>query len=156
MGQRRTGPPWSEASSSPPAPPDRPGRYRDQSILGRGPDFQEPEGDCFRACVASLLDLPLEDVPHFATFGVEGGWLLECRRWLKERGLTIIFTDEPPPAGCLAIASGPTPRGAEHAVVVRGQELVHDPHPSRAGLSCATSAFYILPLDPLRCRPARS
>ncbi len=35
----------------------------------------ETYGDCYRACIASLLDLGLDDVPHFydrITLGMDG------------------------------------------------------------------------------------
>lgn len=45
-------------------------------------------GDCHRACIASILELPLEEVPHFCDGGkkVEGA---DCpvRPWLAERGM---------------------------------------------------------------------
>jgi len=41
---------------------------------GRSDDSHVP-GDCFKCCVASILELPYEDVPHF----VAGEWLVAPR-----------------------------------------------------------------------------
>lgn len=43
-------------------------------------------GDCMRACVASLFELPLEDVPHFVE---RDTWYGDWINWLNDRGLTI-------------------------------------------------------------------
>jgi len=43
-------------------------------------------GDCLRACVCSLLELPIEAVPNFAECGFFDG----LDKWLDERGLLFI------------------------------------------------------------------
>ncbi len=104
-------------------------------------------GDCFRCCVATLLDLPRDDVPHFAG-GPDGAaaWVVRTQEWLAQRGLLYIqVTDFVWPwvrglSAPLVIAGGKSPRGVKggHAVVVEvtcnGWRLIHDPHPSRAGI----------------------
>lgn len=45
-----------------------------------------PDGNCFAACVATLLELPLEAVPDFKGDGWYDAWL----EWLKLRNLTFI------------------------------------------------------------------
>lgn len=90
-------------------------------------------GDCMRTAVASLLDLPTEAVPHFVLFDGPGEWFTVFNMWLKGRGLVIKplakgNVDRP----CLAI--GMSPREVEHVVVWGPEGLLHDPHPSRAGL----------------------
>ena len=49
-----------------------------QSIVD--PDY----GDCERACIATLFDLELEDVPNFILFGRD--WGLEYQRFLNSIG----------------------------------------------------------------------
>lgn len=90
-------------------------------------------GDCMRTAVAALLDLPTEAVPHFVLFEAPGVWFQVFNMWLEGRGLRI----KPLARGavdrqCLAI--GMSPRGVEHVVVWGPDGLVHDPHPSRAGI----------------------
>lgn len=93
-------------------------------------------GNCLQAAVASALDLPLDEVPHFAE--VEDWWraLVE---FVQERGSNVVLrpaSDGPP---VLGLAFGQSPRGVMHAVVCRDGEVVWDPHPSRDGLSSVSS-----------------
>lgn len=103
-------------------------------------------GDCFRACVATLLDLPALEVPHFCRRPDPAvQWLKRTQDWLARRGLLYVEVNAVPwaylqrPRRPLVIAGGKSPRGAfGHNVVGEisrdGFRLVHDPHPSRAGL----------------------
>lgn len=95
-------------------------------------------GDCFRACVASILELPLSEVPHFNQLAADAGdvmeWSTLFAQWCGERGVDFYSTeaDAKPPGW--AIMSGPAGRGPLHSVVAFCGEMKHDPHPSRAGL----------------------
>ncbi len=114
----------------------------DQTIFGA------PQGNCLPACIASILEYPLEEVPHFG----DTTWVATLAVWLAPRGLyPIIATlpnDDWRPAG-FHILAGKSPRGDFlHAVVARGAEIVHDPHPSRAGLLTVVDATLLVPLDP--------
>jgi hypothetical protein len=109
----------------------------DQTTLG-GKDAEPPteRGDCLRACIASLLELDPQEVPHFAAS--DEPWSVTMNDWLGPRGLyaagfCLAQEDEPPVP---RIRVGPSPRGDWcHAVVVDADGSEHDPHPSRAGLS---------------------
>lgn len=56
-------------------------------------------GDCFKCCVASILELPYEDVPHFVnrevtTTDLDGtvhalDWLTGVNLWLQRRGYPL-------------------------------------------------------------------
>lgn len=50
------------------------------------PVFQDKIDNCFQACVASILDLPLLDVPHFQ----EGVMALSDHRWTQERWDAVV------------------------------------------------------------------
>lgn len=121
----------------------------DQTIFGA------PNGNCFAACVASILELPLEDVPNFCA---RDGWFLALRDWLKPHGLFPMAFDDVNDetfeyiGDALSIVSGPAARGHLHACVYRGAELLHDPHPSRAGLISFKDMVLFACLDP-RARP---
>ncbi len=103
-------------------------------------------GDCFRCCVASLLDLPASEVPHFCDWPSPSiNWVPRLAAWLAPRGLLYLPLDGIPDCWLagdrrpLVIAGGKSPRGEwGHNVVGElsraGYRLVHDPHPSRAGL----------------------
>lgn len=112
--------------------------------------FEDGKGNCLAACVASVLELPIDEVPNFAEMGFFEG----LYRWLEGRNLRPItvrfseakhcasaffeYSDEP------LIMWGDSPRFANgghrkmHAVVGApdgyGLKLIHDPHPSREGL----------------------
>ncbi len=123
----------------------------DQSITDHNPT-EGRFGDCFRACIATILDLPIEHVPHTMAYDERsvddpGQWYGWLTAWLAERGLTYmeIRTGDTTPARWLAdlvagglqldhVISGQGPRGHRHCVVGRNGTMVHDPHPSRAGL----------------------
>jgi len=107
-------------------------------------------GDCMRACVASLLELPAEDVPHFMDGGPsQSEFVRRLHGFLVPRGLWVMTHDHFWLAHLLEqshvpevyhIISGPSPRFPDcfHAVIGRNGEVVFDPHPSRAGLDPAT------------------
>lgn len=92
-------------------------------------------GDCLRASVASIWDLPLEAVPHFALFD---DWFDALRAWLKPRRaiVRVVQNDRgysgPRWPGQPLLAFGRSPRGVNHAVVWL-DGVLHDPHPSRSG-----------------------
>ena len=90
-------------------------------------------GDCMRTSVASLLDLPTEAVPHFALFDAPGQWYDAFTMWLNARGLRI-HPLAPRNVDRVCLAMGMSPRGVEHIVVWGPDGLVHDPHPSQAGI----------------------
>ncbi len=112
---------------------------------GDGHSAAGESGDCLRACVASMLDIvDPATVPNFAD--VPPGnwhWYVGLRNWARSLGLDVVsarprwpipFEGEHLP---VVIASGKSPRGDwQHAVLVDAEtgELVHDPHPSGAGL----------------------
>lgn len=110
--------------------------------------FGKPDGNCFEACLATLLNLPIEDVFSWDREDPDN-WLDGTRQWLSENfGLTYIDIDVdegPWPVGisdCVCVISGKSNRGLLHAVVgkltfdgKRGSwEMLHDPHPSRDGI----------------------
>lgn len=111
--------------------------------------FGNPGGNCFSACVASLLDLEIGDVPYFMD---DDPWWLRFEAWLLDRGywpLVVPLDGGWSPPG-LHILSGVTAGKSPHSVVARGLEIVHDPHQDRPGLARRDRAIAIIPLDPRR------
>jgi len=123
--------------------------------------FGFPGGNCFSACVASLLELGIDDVPYFMG-GVADGkgdddpctWFDRFQSWLAAYGLWAVCFDasnEFVPSG-LHILSGKSPRGKKsddlHSVVANGIHVVHDPHKSRDGLLSRKDMTIIIPIDP--------
>lgn len=111
--------------------------------------FGHPGGNCFSACVASLLELPIDVVPYFME---PKDWFSGFLDWLRPRGwwafaTTLVAGGKAWYPDCYYIMGGKSPRG-DHAVVARGGEIVHDPHPSRVGLVAREDAIILIPLDP--------
>jgi hypothetical protein len=119
-------------------------------------------GDCFRACVASILELPIEDVPHFVA--IEKDWWGEVQRWLAKWDLFALwirvgedFMLGWPAETTYCILNGESPRakGRKHCVVARldgwNFEVVHDPHPEGGGIvGTPESAVLFVPMHPER------
>jgi hypothetical protein len=89
-------------------------------------------GNCLQAAVASALDLPLDDVPHFLE--ADEDWWTAMVDFLSAHG-HVAHKQAPlhgaPPLG---LAIGLSPRDWTHAVLCR-DGAQWDPHPSRAGLT---------------------
>jgi hypothetical protein len=99
-------------------------------------------GDCMRACVATILDMPTADLPNFADGGVDAdSAFAEMRRWLLLIGLAPFITAYPGEhsmadllemQGALNPSSiyvlfGSTNSGGDHCVVCEGGSIVHNP-----------------------------
>jgi hypothetical protein len=106
-------------------------------------------GNCVQASLASILDLPLDAVPHFLeTADQPSHWELAFMDWLEERGVGYIRREGEWIFDGYYLASGPSPRGVSHMVVYRDGSLAHDPHPSRAGILSISRTWVLAPLDP--------
>lgn len=99
----------------------------------------DAQGNCFNACVASILEMPLREICDVLP-NDDGYWQI-WESWFESRGLSIniVMPKDGPPKG-YAIASGMggrfypdghtrAGRPILHAAVVFNGELVHDPFP---------------------------
>lgn len=118
----------------------------DQTIFVTDP---KRKGNCVAACIATLLELPLSEVPHFIEFGITWGdsedvksvsagnaWWAMMLGFLAGKGLWVEQlpdVDSGLPRERLLVA-GMSPRGVMHQVIYRDGVLWHDPHPSRGGV----------------------
>lgn len=106
--------------------------------------FGTEMGNCFSACIASLLELPLEEVPNFCAD--KEGWPRNAIDWLRNRGYAFIgmpYDDVPKEVairdmqqfGGYFIVSGTSPRfDCLHSVLYKDGKLIHDPHPDGDGV----------------------
>ena len=94
-------------------------------------------GDCHRACIASILELGIEDVPHFFFDNCDGDTFYQrVREWVKLQGYSyfeVSFEEDPREwmkmknpdvyyiLGC-SLSSG-----VGHSVVCLNDQIVHDP-----------------------------
>ena len=112
---------------------------------GDGNDANGVPGDCWRACIASLLEVEdYDSVPHFVA--MDEWWRETCAYVWDRTGKALMkWRDHRflPDDIELFIGTGPSPRGAfHHAVIVdREGNLVHDPHPSGLGVLAVEDFF---------------
>jgi hypothetical protein len=84
--------------------------------------FDLKNGNCFAACIASILELPLEEVPNFCGEGFDAPtWFVDFSKWAEERGLAVVSTSWPGTNliinNSYAILCGKSHRGNPHAIV---------------------------------------
>lgn len=117
-------------------------------------------GNCFSAAIASILELPLQEVPFFRGMP-DSEWYQAFCKFLTKHGYgfagTFYKKDLPwenllkrtPGVNGYFVVGGSSPRGFVdgHAVVYdRHGKMVHDPHFSRAGITKFRSVYMIEPL----------
>ena len=114
------------------------------------------KGDCFRACIASIFEFSIEEMPNFweqtqdasEFWKLNNQWLIENRQ-CKCLNIHLLPYDKHVVADILCIACAKSPRGNRDHAVVWQNGLIHDPHPSGAGLAEDPDTFSIfVPLDP--------
>lgn len=108
------------------------------------------EGNCTAACIASILELALDDIPDFG----DDPLCEKLSEWLRPMGLYAACVALDPkfprwvPEG-YHMLGGESPGGPHH-VVARGKDIVHDPNPNRAGLVTREDVILFIPIDPAR------
>jgi hypothetical protein len=110
-------------------------------------------GNCYAACLASLLDLPLWMIPPFEDmFGRGGGqWRDRCEEWLARIfKMQIVMLDghqvEKLPE--FYIGNGRSKRGVMHSVIFSAGAMVHDPHLSDSGIESVEYTYHLAALGP--------
>jgi hypothetical protein len=108
-------------------------------------------GDCHRAALASILDLPILDVPHFMDgLGPLEGEEFERRQrgflatlgyvpiivpYVGTDGLdTLLASIAHNCPNAYYLLGGDAGRGAGHTVVGYNDKIIHDPHPNNCGI----------------------
>jgi hypothetical protein len=116
-------------------------------------------GDCWRAGIASIphfvRDYPSRDEDTTVR------WFDETCRWLTEHhGVTALYYDQPEATRAEnraevsafphILIDGRSPRDVAHVVVgdATTGRILHDPHPTRAGLTDITGAFVLVKTAP--------
>lgn len=127
--------------------------------------FGAPSGNCTEACIASLLECELGDVPDLW----EPGALVDdlsfrvattnrLWEWLKrEHGVMWSVAKGPPGSNLYAhfdgfaghhhMIGGLNAAGVGHMVVGLDGRQIWDPNPTRAGLVVVEEVVYLTPLD---------
>ena len=104
---------------------------------------QRTKDDCMRCCLATLLDIPYEEVPNFHP---EDPALFDklIRDFLSDRGLALLNVGYTEDIGSylhgydqfIHMICGPTTRDTDmfHACLGYSGKFLHDPHKSNLGL----------------------
>lgn len=105
----------------------------DQTIVSKG------KGDCMRACIASLLELPIEAVPNFLCYGKE--WCVVMINFLDMLGYEFwgagtlkrnSISDYHIKGHVMASVKSKNFKDTTHAVIMNLDGLVvHDPSPKK-------------------------
>lgn len=129
--------------------------------------IDEGRGDCFSACLASLLEIPLEAVPKFRRDNpAPNDMMKDARKWLNENFDLSIVTIQmekelltgddlrligaTPGTPVLAGGKSPNLEGCQHCVVGEIDEhglnfvMTHDPNPSGKGLVGKPMHLYLI------------
>ena len=101
--------------------------------------FGSKEGNCFQACLASIFELPLDQVPHVM---LEEDWPKALDEWLAQFDLYAVQaevaqcrTQNWTPEGYhLVGGKSKGGNGVYHSVVGYRGKIVFDPHPMKPGL----------------------
>lgn len=126
-----------------------------------------PQGDCLPACIASILEVPLESVPNFCAEKPHEHWFARLSVWLQGQGMASVYSKiDPLVCGlmgwCILGVETKRTRSAEdfwtHAVVgwagpKKGPEriqpgvefkVVHDPHPNPSPIQNIYDVIWIV------------
>lgn len=114
------------------------------------------QGNCFNACIASIMERPLREVAQIHPKDVRywGAW----KEWFAAEGLELVLwgAKDPPKGWSIATGEGFRiyPDGHEraglpilHACVAFNGEVLHDPYPGGKGLKTIHSYQAIVPLQ---------
>ena len=90
------------------------------------------DGDCLRACIASVLELPLEDVPAYLKDDMGARY----NEWLQRFNLYLLCVRFDPGIGPVGyhLIEGPSRNGKDsHVAVGLSGKIIHDPDPTSRG-----------------------
>jgi hypothetical protein len=113
-------------------------------------------GNCFAACIASILEVPITEVPNVEVFyHLDNGYHTEVMlTFLSSKGWDLcsddtlkVFHDDrygvelgkrvewlAKHRNKYYLVSGKSTRGVSHICIYQNGKLVHDPHPTKEGL----------------------
>jgi len=124
------------------------------------------QGDCFQACLASILEIPYEqafscvygyDKPKEGELFEKQPWYVDFNKWLEQYGLASIYLEWKPTIPAVTsllgfhiaeVKSSTLKNGDTHAVVIHNGDLVHDPNPkSKVNGDDLLGVYLLVPLD---------
>jgi len=132
----------------------------DQTTFGGKDTPLKQQGNCFQSCVATVLQIPLDEAFNHSSYA-DDEWLLEFNKWLEQYGLGCIFVEmsQEKPANTTTLKginiaecmSKTLYNGERHAVVIRDHfELLHDPNPNAKEQGEVQGVYIFVPLEPYK------
>lgn len=130
----------------------------DQTRFGGKDAPVEEQGNCFQACVATVLQIPLEEAYDCIGVQDDDEWFDDFNKWLVQYGLGCIFFEHSEKAPVKATSfrgiymvecmSKALYHGERHCVVVRDEKLLHDPNPHAKEQGDCQGIYIFVPLRP--------
>jgi len=122
---------------------------------------KEKQGNCWQACVASILEIPLDEAfdcrPYWGQ--TDGKWFDRFNEWLAKYGLTCIAMDHTEEKGLPSspflgyhiaeFTSCTLKNGEGHVCVIHNGEVVHDPNPHAEKVGKAMGIYLFVALNPV-------
>lgn len=81
--------------------------------------------NCLQCCIASILDLPLEQIVDVSK--IDGYWVDSLMDWAIDQGWRVRFTYDNPVGVHISIVDWNV--GGCHAVVCSDNKMIHNPNP---------------------------
>lgn len=100
-------------------------------------------GDCYRACICSLLEISDEGVENFVE---NPDYPMNVVHFLKQHGMRMYHSITYPEGQEYCIVNGLSPRGVRHSVIYNKYGIVHDPHPDNSGINKPDLYLWLEPL----------
>lgn len=108
-----------------------------------------PAGNCLMACVASILECSIDDLPDLGDETHDGTWWALMRGALRDRGYEPVYTDVDPeylrPPGFHLVYGNIRGSSCGHVLVAKDGLIVHDPHPRRPGVERIHGWILLIP-----------
>jgi hypothetical protein len=101
-------------------------------------------GNCYASCIASILEVPITEVPNVEVlYDHESFWLEVMLTFLNIKGWELCSVDDVFAIDLelknykqdqFYLVGGMSCRGVNHMVIYQNGKMVHDPYPTKEGL----------------------
>ena len=125
-----------------------------QTRLHKGLYPISDRGNCFPACIASILEMECEDVIQIQEYYDDNNWNKILFDWLYERGYLwrSATIEEIRSKDAYILVTGGSTRYPDltHITIWQDGKMVHDPHPDNSGITDQRCFEVIVPIYPLK------
>lgn len=108
--------------------------------------MQTDNNNCFQACIASIFEIEIEEIPNLAPHEENGKWIIVLNKWLQNKyKLNYIESYISLNEGQILFKQGTgyyhiiigvpsINKVIKHAVVGYAGKIIFDPHPKKIGI----------------------